>query len=187
MLISISVTKCPLNLFVKPITNWCAWELVPSKVGGGGGKNNRQGGSMTTLWAGTSPASGHQQQRHTEGNSVENLPDPILTMNHFLWGVGRAGHWIGKIDNQSSDPQSSTEQANCSYGDQNSDPSKVVIHKDQRRRQLQVWWGGLTCKDMVRQALAVTPQIIETTGDICSRLTQPKLHLTTFIFGLFFY
>ena len=40
---------------------------------------------------------------------------------------------------------------------------------------------------MVRQALAVTPQIIETTGDICSRLTQPKLHLTAFIFGLFFH
>ena len=38
---------------------------------------------------------------------------------------------------------------------------------------------------MVRQALAVTPQIIETTVCICSRLTQPKLHLTTFIFGLF--
>ena len=38
---------------------------------------------------------------------------------------------------------------------------------------------------MVRQALAVTPQIIESTVFICSRLTQPKLHLTTFIFGLF--
>jgi len=34
-----------------------------------------------------------------------NLPDPIPTMNHFLIGRGRAGSRIGKIGDQSSDPQ----------------------------------------------------------------------------------
>jgi len=38
--------------------------------------------------------------------------------------VGRAGHRIGKKGNQSSDPQSPTEQANCKYDDQSSDPSQ---------------------------------------------------------------
>ena len=38
-------------------------------------------------------------------------------MNHFIWEVEMAGHWIGKIGNQSSDPQSSTEQANFKFDD----------------------------------------------------------------------
>ena len=38
-------------------------------------------------------------------------------------------------------------------------------------RQLQLWELELTCKYMARQALAATPQIIETAGRIGSRLT----------------
>ena len=82
-------------------------------------------------------------------------------MNHFLWGLGRAGHWIAKIGNQSSDSQSSIEQANCKYHDQTSDLSKAVIDNDQRSRQLQEY-------TVARQALAATPQIIETAGRIGS-------------------
>ena len=53
-----------------------------------------------------------------------------------------------------------------------SDPSKVVIHKDQRRRQLQYLWQlELAYKLMERQALVATSQIMETTGRIGSRLT----------------
>ena len=94
-----------------------------------------------------------------------NLADPVPIMNHFLRGMGKAGHRIGKIGKQSSDPQSSTEQANCQYGDQSSDPSKVMIHKDQCSRL------EPTCKHMARQALVATPQILETAGHIDSRLT----------------
>ena len=89
-------------------------------------------------------------------------------MNHFLWG------------DQSSDPQSSTEQANCKYGHQSIDLSKEVIHKDQWSRQLQVWWLELTCKHMARQALVATPQVLETDRHIGLWLTWPKLHLATF-------
>ena len=142
-----SLNPSPIDV----LENWCH-----QRLGGGGGKNNRQGGSMATLWAGTSPASGHQEQRQIEGTSVENVPDPILTMNHFLWGVGRAWHWIGKIGDQSSYPQSSTEQAYCKYGNQSRDPSKVVIS------------GADNCNC---QALAATPLIIETAGRIGPRLT----------------
>jgi len=49
---------------------------------------------------------------------------------------------------------------------------KVVIHKNQWSRQLLqlLWQLEPTCKHMARQALAATPQIIETTGCIGSRL-----------------
>ena len=45
-----------------------------------------------------------------------NLPNPIPSVNRFLWGVGKVGCWIGKIGEQISDPQRSTELANCKYG-----------------------------------------------------------------------
>lgn len=131
----------------------------------------QQGGSMATLWAGTGIVALKQLQRR-------NLPDTIPTMNHFLWGVGRAGCWIGKKRWEKQWSTSSTEQANCRYGDQSSDPFKVVIHKDQHRRQLKLWQLELTCKHMVRQALAATPQITETTGHNGSRLITSSYIIT---------
>ena len=124
------------------------------------------------------PVSGNQPCKWPPTSTItleelhgRNLPDPIPTMNHFLWGVGRAGSRIGKIGDQSSDPQSQTEQANCQYGDQSSDPSKVVICKDQWSRHLQLWWLEPKCKHMAWQALVPCPQILETAGRIDSRLT----------------
>ena len=140
--------------------DWCHQRLVGALCK----YQAQRGGSMATLWAGTSIITLKQLQ-------WRNLPDTIPTMNHFLWGVGRAGCWIGKQRWEKQWSTSSTEQANCRYGDQSSDPSKVVIHKDQHRRQLKLWRLELTCKHMVRQALAATPQITETTGHIGSRLT----------------
>ena len=121
------------NLF-KLIANWWPWKLVPSKVGGGPVKipgtawrfhGNPVSGNQSCKWPPTSTVTLKELQ-------WRNLPDPIPTMNHFVWGVRRARHWIGKIGKQSSDPKSSTEQANCKYGDQSSDPSKVVITKISR-------------------------------------------------------
>ena len=107
------------------------------------------------------------QHWHTEGPSVEKLTWPDTNREPLLM---RGGRWIGKIGEQSSDPRSSTEQENCKWGDQSSDPSKPVIHKAQHRRQLQLWWLELTCKHVARQAHATTPQIIETAARIGSRL-----------------
>ena len=129
-----------------------------------------QGGSMATLWAGTSPESGHQ----SGPSHWRNFSGETHHTRYLAWTTsyqGRTGRWIGKIGDQSSDPQSSTKQANCNCDDQSSDPSKVVIHKYQRSRQLQSWRLKLTCKHMARQALAATPQITETAGRIGSRLT----------------
>ena len=38
-----------------------------------------------------------------QSTSTVTLKEPI--MNHFLWGVGRNGQWIGKTSKQVSDPQ----------------------------------------------------------------------------------
>ena len=155
------------------MANWWAWEMVPSKVGWGPRKYQaQQGGSMETLWAGTSPTRSHQPARfHWRNFSEETYLSWYLPWTTSLWAVEGAGCWFGKIGDQSSDPQSSTEQANCKYGNQSSDPTKIVIHKDQRSRQLQIWRLELTFKHVTRQALVATPQIKETTGRIGSRLT----------------
>ena len=89
------------------------------------------------------------QHHHTEGTSVQNLTWPETYHEPLPIRGGKSWHWIG---DQSSDPQSSTEQANCKYGDQSSDPSEVVIYKDQQRRQLQLWCLELTWKHTTRQA-----------------------------------
>ena len=80
---------------------------MPSKVGGGPaqipGKAARFYGH---------PVSVNQPCKRPPTGTVtlkelqwRNLPDPIPTMNHFLIGSGRAGSRIGKIGDQSSDPQ----------------------------------------------------------------------------------
>ena len=79
-----------------------------------------QGGSMATLWAGTSPESGHQSGPSFRGETHHTRYLPWTTSYQ-----GRTRRWIGKIGDQSSDPQSSTKQANCNCDDQGSDPSKV--------------------------------------------------------------
>ena len=62
------------------------------------------------------------------------------TTSYERWeGLGAE---LAKIGNQSSDPESSTEQASCKYGDQSSDPSEVVMHKDQCSRQPQLKGSG---------------------------------------------
>ena len=112
--------------------NWCHQRLVEArqKIPGNAGR-----------FYNGEPVSGKQPCKRPPTSTItlkelqwRNLPYPIPTMNHFLWGIGRAGRWIGKIGNQSSDPQSSTEQANQKYDDQSSDPSKLVIHKDHQGR-----------------------------------------------------
>ena len=142
---------------IKFITNWWAWELVPSKVRGDLKKIPGTAASFHS-----NPVSINQPCKRPPISTItlkklqcRNLPDLIPHINHFLWGVGRAGHWIG---DKSSDPQSSTEQANCKYGDQSSVPSKVVIYRDQRSRKLQLWWLELTCKHTARQALMAKDQ-----------------------------
>ena len=125
------------------IANWRAWELVPSQVDRGPLKYQaQQGGSMATLWAGTSPASCHQtaplQQRNFSGEAYLNRYLPWTTSYEGWGGVARAGRWIGKFDDQTSDLQSSAKQENCKYGDQSCDPSKVVIYRDERSGQLQL-------------------------------------------------
>ena len=63
------------------------------------------------------------QHLHTEGTSVEK---PAWATSYEGWGgVGRAGCWIGKISDQSSDSQSSTEQANCKINM----ATKAMIHR----------------------------------------------------------
>lgn len=71
---------------------------------------------------------------YTEGTSVEIcFPNPVLhtKLVPFLPGVERAGHLIAKVGNQGSDPQRLTEQANCKYGNESNDLSKL----DQQSRQ----------------------------------------------------
>ena len=108
------------------------------------------------------------QYRHTEGTTVEKRtwPDTYREPLPMRCGKGWSLNWQNRRPKQWS-----TKLSNF--------PSKVVVHKDQGSRQLQVWQPELTCKHMARQALAATPQIIETAGCIGSRLTEPKLHLAT--------
>jgi len=143
----------------KLVTSWWAWELVPSKAGmgpveipGTEGRfhGNHVSGIQPCKWSATNTVT----LKELQGRNLSYL---IPTMNCFQWEMGRAGWWINKIGNQSSDLQSLTEQANCKYGDQSSDPSKVVIHKDHQSRQLEIWGLELTCKHMARRALTVTP------------------------------
>ena len=96
------------NQDINLITNLCAWELVPSKDGGVLHTTGRFHGS---------PMSGNQPCKQPPTSTItlkelqwRDLSDPIPTMNHFLWGVGRAGHWIGKIGDRGSDPQRSVQQ-----------------------------------------------------------------------------
>ena len=112
------------------------------------------------------------QHGETEGMSVEKLTWPD-TYHEPLPSGGKSWAliWQKLIGDQSSDPQTSTEQSNCKYDDQSSDPSKVMIHKDQWSKQLRIWWLEFTCNHMARQALVATPQIIEIAGGIGSRLT----------------
>ena len=78
----------------------------------------QQGSSMANLWTWTSAASGYQPapSRWRSFQWWRNLPNPIPSVNRFLWGVGKVACWIGKIGEQISDPQRSTELANCKYG-----------------------------------------------------------------------
>ena len=67
-----------------------------------------------------------------------NLPDLIPTMNQFLWGLGRAGHWMGKIGNQSS-----TSNLQCSTW----------------ALKLQIWWPkqwSVQGRDLQRSAEQAT-------------------------------
>lgn len=159
------------------IANWWAWELVPSEVGGGPVQISGTAGRFYG-----NPVSGNQQSSHWSNFSGETYLTQYLpwTTSCEGWEL-RAGCWTGKKGWEKQWSTSSTEQANCRYGDHSSDPSKVVIHKDQHRRQLKLWWLDLTCKHMVRKALGANPQITETTGHIGSRLTQPKLHPATLL------
>ena len=108
-----------LLMRVKLIADRWAWELVPSKVGAAAAKIP----GTASRFHGNS-VSRNNPCKHPPTSTLilkefqwRNLPGPPPTTDHFLWGVGRAGHWISKIGNQRSDPQSSTEQENCQYGD----------------------------------------------------------------------
>ena len=84
---------------------------------------NPVSGNQPWKWPPTSPVTLMELQ-------WRNFPYPIPILNHFLCRVGGAGHWIGNIGDHSSASQSSTKQANFRCGDQSSDLSKVVIHKE---------------------------------------------------------
>ena len=81
---------------------------MPSKVGGGFAQIPGTAGRFHG-----NPVSGNQRKWPPTGTGTvtlkelqwRNLPDPIPTINHFLIGMGRAGHRIAKIGDQSSDPQ----------------------------------------------------------------------------------
>ena len=86
---------------------------MPSKVGGGlaqipgtAGRfhGNPMSGNQTCKWPPISNVTLKELQ-------WRNLPELIPTMHFFLWRLGRNGCWIGKIGDQSSDPQNSIEQA----------------------------------------------------------------------------
>ena len=130
-----------LIIIIKLIANWWAWEPVPWKIGCSpmkipGITRRFHGNLMSRNQPFKQPLTSTITLKELQWR---NFPDLRSTMNHFLWGVERAVCGIGKIGDQSSDPQSSTEQANCKYGDQSSDLFKVV------------WWVELTCKQMVRK------------------------------------
>ena len=146
-----------MKLGTGAIKGWC-WGGV------GGAKIPGSAGRFHVNSAGHQPALSHWSNFIGE----TYLTQYGTTMNWFLRGVGRAGCWIGKIGDQSH-PRSLTEQENSKYGNQSSDPSKVVIHKDEQRRQLHIGWLELTCEHMASQALAAIPEMIETAGWIDSR------------------
>ena len=131
-----------LYSYSKLITNWWAWELVLSKVVGGPAKVHGTAGRFHGNLREPALQAAANQHHHTEGTSVEKLPNPISTVTRLLWRVGRAMRWVSKIGDQSSDPQRSTEQAN----------SKTC--KIQQSRQLQLWRLELLRRHMARQALA---------------------------------
>ena len=155
------------SLPIDELGNWCHPRLV------GPCANTRHSREVPWQPCEQEPAlqDATNRHRHTEGSSVEKLTRPDTYHEPLPTRGGKGWAQIGKIGNQSSDPRSSTEQANCQYGDQSSDPSKVVIHKDQCSRQLQFWRLEPKCKHIARQALVATPQILETAGCIGSRLT----------------
>ena len=84
---------------------------------------------ITFVFSGPQPAPSHW--RNFSGEIY--FPNPVLhtKLVPFLPGVERAGHLIGKVGNQGSDPQRLTEQANCKYGNESNDLSKL----DQQSRQ----------------------------------------------------
>ena len=123
--------NCLKLICIKLMADCWAWELV---TGGWWGRTKIPG---TAGRFHDKPVSGNQPCKRPPTHTVtlkelqwRNLPDQILTMNHFLWGMERARHWTGKLVDQRSDPQRSAEQANCKFGDQSSDLSKVVINED---------------------------------------------------------
>ena len=73
------------------------------------------------------------QHCQSEGASVEKLTWPDT--NHEPLSVRGGKGCIGKTGNQNSDSQSSAEQANCKINM----VTKAGIHKDQQRRQQQLW------------------------------------------------
>ena len=120
---------------IDKLGSWCHPRLVRALCK----YQAQQGGSMATLWAGTSPASGHQPAPSHWRNFSGNLPYPMPTLNHFLWGW--EGGWGQNWQNRRPKQRSTT----LNWGSKlqiwwpSSDPSKVVICTDQRSRQLQLW------------------------------------------------
>ena len=159
-----------LNSLPVELVNWCYQRLV-----GALWKYQAQhGGSMATLGVGTSPASGHQPApshwRNFSGGTFLTWYSYCKPLSCEGW-EGWALNWQNRQLKQWSRKLNWESKLQMNYDDQNSDMSKVVIHKDQWSRQLQVWRLELKCKYIWRQAPVATPQIIETAGCIGSRLT----------------
>ena len=120
-LIHLIQTSLPITITItwpKLIPNWWAKEkLYYQRLSRAQWKYQaQQGGSMATLWVGLSPLSGHQPALRNFCRVIY-LPD----LTWYLWWTSsmRGGKgWISQKGDQRSDPQSSTEQANCKYGDQ---------------------------------------------------------------------
>ena len=104
-----------------------------------------------------SPASGHQPAPSHWRNFSGNLPNPIPTTNHFLrgWDGGWGQNWQNRQPKQQSTTLNWASKLQVWWP--SSDPFKVVICKDQRSRQLQLWRLGPKAHD--EASPCATPQI----------------------------
>ena len=152
-----------MQLNSSPITdelrNWCHQRSADSPS-----KNTSH--SREVPWQEPALQAATNQHHQTEGTSLEKLTwpniyhDPLPMRGRKGWAL----NWQSRQPKQWSTKLNWASKLHIIYGDQSSDPSKVVIYKDQHSTaQLQVWQLELTGHHCVSQALATTPQIIENT------------------------
>ena len=150
------ITNNP-TIVIKLITNRWSWKLVPQKVSGGSHASMRHSRevSIVTLWAGASPACGHQPApshwRNFSGNTYLTPHLPVTDFQQGREGQGskllakhcRNTAMLAKLEQMvnTSDSSARGEANPCGH------PACIFVRK--------------------------------TTGHVDSRLTLPKLHLAT--------